>query len=96
MVTEVPYGCIIEREASDYSHNEGNAYRGYVAGGTRTPTQMEIEAAAKACFEHYWADLMGNDTMRWPDDTSVIAQEIFRRIAGATLQAARLKAVEES
>ena len=69
---------------------------GYVDGADREPTDAEVEAAAKACYEHYWADLMGDDTMRWPDDTSVSAQEIFRHIAWATLQAARLKAMEET
>lgn len=79
-----------------YIANRRDQMAAYVQGAAREPTEVELEAAAKACFEHYWADLMGNDTMRWPDDTSVISQEIFRRIAGATLQAARLKAAEES
>ncbi|KAA8827201.1 hypothetical protein [Bifidobacterium myosotis] len=68
---------------------------GYVDGADREPTDAEVEAAAKACYEHYWADLMDDDTMRWPDDTSVIAQEIFRHIALVTLQAARAKAMED-
>lgn len=67
----------------------------YMQGADRKPTDAEVEAAAKACYEHYWADLMGDDTMRWPDDTSVSAQEIFRHIALVTLQAARLKSLED-
>lgn len=46
-MTTIDYDSILHHEAITYSHNEGNAYQGYIAGATRANTPTEIEAAAK-------------------------------------------------
>lgn len=54
---------------------------------TIVPDDIRLEAAAAACFETYRATIQGDDAMRWPDDPGGAAEENFRRIATATVEA---------
>lgn len=64
----------------------------YERGASRQPTEEEIGAGAKACYETLWKEWYGS---AWPwSEADIIEREIFPVIVKATLKAMQGKATE--